>query len=200
MIIPIGTLDIQTDRLLLRRFTAKDAPHIFINWASNPNVTKYLDWLPHKDLSETNDILNKWLAAYDSGFYFNWAITLLQSDGFAPYKSNEISPFTTDSIQKHAYLNDGVPIGAIGLNSVDIENESGEIGFILSEDYWNRNITTEAFGFSLNYLFETACFKQISARTSNLNINSKKILHNFGFEFISDEYILMRQSFKSHAQ
>lgn len=187
MVIPVGTADIRTDRLLLRRFTAEDAPHIFINWASNPNVTKYLDWLPHKDIAETNAVLNEWLAAYDSGFYFNWAITLLQSDIPMPNKLEKSGK-------------EFAPIGAIGLNSVDTKNDSGEIGFILSEACWNRKITTEALGFSLHYLFETACFKQISARASSLNIYSKKILHSFGFKYIFGEYILMRDCFKSHAQ
>ena len=40
---------LETERLLLRRFTVDDAPQMFRNYASDPEVTKYLTWAPHKD-------------------------------------------------------------------------------------------------------------------------------------------------------
>ena len=39
-----GTIKIETDRLILRRFTIDDAPDMFKNWASDPEVTKFLSW------------------------------------------------------------------------------------------------------------------------------------------------------------
>ena len=41
----IGTKVIETRRLILRPFTMEDAQPMFDNWASDPEVTKYLTWL-----------------------------------------------------------------------------------------------------------------------------------------------------------
>ena len=43
-----GTQDIETPRLLLRRLLPEDAPQMYANWASDPEVTRYLRWEPHK--------------------------------------------------------------------------------------------------------------------------------------------------------
>ena len=41
-----GTQKLETERLLLRRFVVEDAEAMFGNWASDPEVTKYLIGLP----------------------------------------------------------------------------------------------------------------------------------------------------------
>ena len=38
----IGTREIATERLTLRRFEIEDAENMFYNWANDPEVTKYL--------------------------------------------------------------------------------------------------------------------------------------------------------------
>lgn len=43
-----GTVTIETERLILRRFCLKDAKFMFYNWANDSEVTKYLSWQPHK--------------------------------------------------------------------------------------------------------------------------------------------------------
>ena len=48
----IGTQVIETERLILRRFTLEDAPAVFANYASDENVTRYMAWNRH----ETVDI------------------------------------------------------------------------------------------------------------------------------------------------
>ncbi len=37
-----GTKRLETERLILRRFTAEDAEPMFRNWASDDEVTKFL--------------------------------------------------------------------------------------------------------------------------------------------------------------
>ena len=50
--------EIETDRLLLRRLNENDAQAIFDNWACDPEVTRYLTWLPHNSIDLTKAILN----------------------------------------------------------------------------------------------------------------------------------------------
>ena len=42
-----GTKELETPRLLLRRFTLDDAEAIYRNWCSDEDVTKYLTWPTH---------------------------------------------------------------------------------------------------------------------------------------------------------
>ena len=50
-----GTQEIETPRLLLRRLLPSDAPMMYANWASDPEVTRWLRWTPHKDVAETRE-------------------------------------------------------------------------------------------------------------------------------------------------
>lgn len=43
-----GTQLIETERLILRRAVIEDAEPMYRNWASDPEVTKYLTWHPWK--------------------------------------------------------------------------------------------------------------------------------------------------------
>lgn len=49
----LGTKTMETDRLILRPFTLEDAPAMYRNWASDPEVTKYLTWPTHSELGIT---------------------------------------------------------------------------------------------------------------------------------------------------
>ena len=54
---PIGTKTIHTKRLILRPFQVEDAREMFENWASDPEVTQYLTWLPHESVETTKESL-----------------------------------------------------------------------------------------------------------------------------------------------
>ena len=53
----LGTIRIETERLILRRFVIEDAEDMFNNWASDNEVTKYLSWPTHKSINETEDYI-----------------------------------------------------------------------------------------------------------------------------------------------
>ena len=57
----IGTKNIETSRLLLRRFKMEDAEAMYNNWASDPLVTKYLTWSTHENISVTRMLLDEWI-------------------------------------------------------------------------------------------------------------------------------------------
>ena len=44
-----GSIDIKTDRLLLRKFRISDAEDVFTTWASDERVAKYTRWYAHKN-------------------------------------------------------------------------------------------------------------------------------------------------------
>ena len=56
-----GTQLLETDRLILRRFETGDAEAMFRNWASDPNVTKYLTWPAHTGIGVSKAVLEDWM-------------------------------------------------------------------------------------------------------------------------------------------
>lgn len=64
----LGTRIIETERLILRRFAKDDAEGLF-DWASNPNVTKYVSWNAYKTLEEAKENLEKWILKYEENIY-----------------------------------------------------------------------------------------------------------------------------------
>jgi hypothetical protein len=53
-----GTLLIDSKDIILRPFTKNDSVKVYENWASDPEVAKYLTWKAHKDINETNAIVS----------------------------------------------------------------------------------------------------------------------------------------------
>ena len=48
----LGTVTLETDRLILRKTIESDAEPMFRNWASDERVTKYLTWQAYKSVEQ----------------------------------------------------------------------------------------------------------------------------------------------------
>ena len=71
-----GTKEIRTLRLTLRRFVPEDAPAMFRNWASDPEVTQYLTWPAHSSQAVTEWVIADWVSSYSKADFYQWAIVL----------------------------------------------------------------------------------------------------------------------------
>ena len=71
-----GTQTLETKRLILRRFTVRDADAMYTNWASDPEVTRYLTWPAHAGVETSRAVLADWTAAYAQESCYQWAIVL----------------------------------------------------------------------------------------------------------------------------
>ena len=75
-----GTQEIETPRLILRRLLPEDADRMYVNWANDPDVTRFLRWEPHKNAAETRQLLEAWATLYPNEDYY-------QPAGGAPAES-----------------------------------------------------------------------------------------------------------------
>ena len=48
---------LETERLILRPLTVKDAEEAFKNWTSDDEVSKYVRWSTHKNVEETKEYI-----------------------------------------------------------------------------------------------------------------------------------------------
>ena len=69
-----GTQELETGRLLLRRLTMDDSEMMFNNWASDPEVTRYLRWNAHRSWAETAEMLNEWEKHYGDPTFYQWGV------------------------------------------------------------------------------------------------------------------------------
>ena len=75
-----GTQTIETSRLILRRARREDAEPMFRNWASDPEVTKFLTWPAHSSIAVSEMVIGSWLQEYEKENYYQWMIVLKERD------------------------------------------------------------------------------------------------------------------------
>ena len=153
----IGTQTLITEDLVLRRFELSDAPAMFNNWAGRPDNVTYLIWPAHADLDVTQTILERWVAAYQDGGTFIWAITL---------KSQP------DQV-----------IGDISALDYVPATNSMTIGYVLGRAYWGKGYMTQALIAVSRFLLQEADLNRLIATHDTANPGSGRVMQKAGFHF-----------------
>lgn len=152
----IGTREIATERLTLRRFEIEDAENVFYNWFSDEQTVKYLTWPVYKSVDEAEDMIKSWIAQYDNTEYYNWAIEL-----------NDLEQ----------------PIGNISVVSIDEKTESIELGYCLGSQFFNKGYMTEALTAIIRFLINEVGAGRVWARHDTENPNSGKVMAAAGMDY-----------------
>ena len=152
-----GTRQLDTERLVLRRFVTEDAEAMFRNWASDPEVTKYLTWPAHANVDVTRAVLKDWTATYASQNYYQWAIVLKE--------------------------NGECPIG--GISAVDLKEELSivHIGYCLGQRWWHRGIMSEALKAVIDFFFYEVGANRIESRHDPRNPHSGMVMQKCGMKY-----------------
>ena len=147
--------NLETQRLLLRRLNADDAPFI-LTLLNEPSFIRYIGDKSVRDLDAARRyILNGPVASYDrNGFGLN-LVELKESH---------------------------TPIGICGLLKRD-ELPDADIGFALLPDFWNKGFAFEASTAVLHDARERLSLERILAITSLDNDASINLLQRLGFKF-----------------
>lgn len=151
-----GTVTLETERLILRRFTADDAEAAFKNWTSNDAVTKFLRWETHSDITITHGYINFLLENYKKNDSYDWAIVL-----------KEI----------------GEPIGSMGAVAFNEKAQSVEIGYCIGEKWWRCGYTSEALAAVIKFFFEEVGVNRVYSEHDPKNPNSGKVMQKCGMKY-----------------
>ena len=149
-----GTQILYTDRLLLRPFRITDAQAMYDNWASDPEVVKFLTWPAYKTPDTAVQILTIWTSQYSDPAFYQWAIALKEND---------------------------MPIGSISV--VDFTEDAPEIGYCIGRPWWNQGITTEALSAVIQFLFRNVGVNTVLAKHAIENPASGKVMEKCGMRF-----------------
>ena len=150
---PLGTKTLQTERLLLRPFAQDDASAMFANWASDPDVTKYLTWPTHTDVGATRLVLGDWASRYDDPTWYQWAI-----------------------VPKEL----GEPIGSIAVVKRNDDVQSVHIGYCIGKRWWRQGFTSEALAEVIRFFFEDVGVNRVDSRHDPRNPNSGRVMARCG--------------------
>ena len=151
-----GTVTLETERLTLRRFTMGDAEAMYQNWASDDEVTKYLTWPTHTDVSVSKTVISSWLELYQKPEHYSWTMVL-----------KEI----------------GEPIGSIAAVERRDDIKMVHIGYCIGRKWWHKRYTSEALRELIRFFIEEVGVNRIESRHDPRNPNSGKVMLKCGLKY-----------------
>ena len=152
-----GTQRLETDRLVLRRYTRADAAAMYKNWASDSEVTKYLMWPTHTSQEISQSIIEEWISQYSNENYYHWAVILKD--------------------------NGDEPIGDIAVADMKEDISMAHIGYCIGRAWWHKGITSEALSAVMDFLFDIVDVNRIEARHDPRNPNSGRVMIKCGMKY-----------------
>ena len=144
---------LETPRLILRKISMDDL-YDMNRYSVLDETSKYLVWTPHLNLAETRGNIEFHINQYKKGLPPDWGITL---------KSN------------------GMFIGTCGFTSVDQYNNSAELGYVLSPEFWHQGLAKEAVKAVMKVAFSDIGFHRLTVRIMDGNIASMRLAESVGF-------------------
>ena len=153
-----GTKRLETERLVLRPFVVEDAQAMYDNWASDPEVTRYLMWPTHPNVAVSEMVLRDWVAQYDKPTYYQWAIVLKD-------RGDE-------------------PIGSISVvQDIDDRVRSAHVGYCIGRSWWHQGVTSEAMKCVMDFLFDEVGVQRVEARHDTRNPHSGAVMRKCGMKY-----------------
>jgi ribosomal-protein-alanine N-acetyltransferase len=145
---------LETERLKLRKLNLRDAGDVF-EYASVPDVSKYVSWESHRTIADTKSFLKHVLFQYDKGIPASWGIILKENEKL---------------------------IGTGGFLWWSVDNSKAEIGYVISNRYWNEGYMTEALHRILGFGFDIMQLERIEARCFIENVASERVMQKCGMK------------------
>ncbi|MFN8487069.1 MAG: GNAT family N-acetyltransferase [Caldilineaceae bacterium] len=139
-------------RLLLRTPIAADAEAIFQAYAQDPEVTRYLVWRPHRDLSETEAFIERCLTAWQQQTEFPYVITDKQTTQL------------------------------LGMLTLRITGFAAAIGYGLRCSAWGQGIMPEAAGLVTDWALTQPSIYRVWAICDYENRASARVLEKIGMQ------------------
>ena len=154
MIKHLGTIRMETERLILRELKIDDAIDVFNHWTSDINIM----WVGgiHKSIEETKEKMIEWIKCYKKLDYYEWGIELKEN--------NEI-------------------VGTICTINNKEKTKSCEIAYNISKYHRNKGYMTEALNCVLNFLINEIGYNRIAGGHLADNPASGRIMEKVGMKY-----------------
>ena len=150
-----GTIELKTDRLLLRKHPSEDAAVLFDIFGTDPQMFEYSGWNPYQTQTMAMETIESCIKNYDDPHFYGWGIVY-----------------------------EGKLIGTIGAYDYDADKSWIEIGMSIERASWGHGFATEALTAVLRYLTENENIKTVNAWCASDNIGSRKAMEKSGMQMV----------------
>ena len=152
--------NIRINNILLKEFDCDDIKRLY-EIGSNPNMCKYLNWGPYKNINEAILIAKEiFLKRPEEGLPVGYSIF---------YKN---------------YM-----VGMIDFHTYHKNDNSIEIGYFLDENYWGLGIMTKSLKKCIEYTFNNLKVDRIILSALKENERSLKLINKFNFKYLEEKMI-----------
>ena len=142
---------LNTSRLRLRCPVAADASAIFRSYTQDPNVCRFMIWLPHVSESVTQNFIASCVEEWKTGNRLPYVVTELHSDV------------------------------AIGMLEARMQGTTVDIGYVLAPAHWGKGFMPEAIRALTSAALENSDIFRVQATCDTENIPSQRALEKSGF-------------------
>jgi len=151
----MGTVDLENEVLLLRRFAETDAEALFRNLYSDAEVMRFLPWATHTTIAGTEALLESYITGYANQDFYAWAIVARDT--------NE-------------------PIGFID-TLIDATINAIKVDYGIGKTWWHKGYTSSALACVISFLFQQVHANRIYATHDPRNPNSGKVMEKCGMKY-----------------
>lgn len=149
----LGTIQLETDRLLLRPLRLEDASAMYANWASDDEVARFVTWDTHETVEETQELMAFWEKQYDRSDFYLWGMVLKET---------------------------GQLIGTFAFTDLSDRHQIAELGYAIGKAWWNKGYNTEAGQAILAFGFDQLGLNRIQAVHDVRNPASGRVMEKLG--------------------
>jgi len=154
---------LETERLFLKKISSAYFDDVH-EYRSDPEVSKYLLWNPHKDRETTLNYLSYLDELYSKGKFYDFGICLKANDKM---------------------------IGTVGFTTINLRNITASVGYVLNSKFWGMGIAKEALEKIIEFGFNTLGFTKLFAKFATENTRSRRVLEKCGFKHFGYEKKLL---------
>lgn len=151
---------LETQRMILRKLQMEDIYEYYERLFGDADVSRYMMFSPHQDISESMESLQWKLKRYEEGNCYCWGVTLKEEDGL---------------------------IGLIELLRFDEETDSCSFVYLLGCNYWGKGFATEALKAVIDFAFDDLQIQRIRADHMAKNPASGAVMRKAGMKHIATE-------------
>lgn len=154
MLTHVGTMQIETERLILRKFKYTDDKNMLKYWISDPAIQSMYGEPIYTTKQQVKELLDKYIGGYEKNDYYRWAVIFKET---------------------------GECIGQIAYFLVDSNNHFAEIEYCIGSCFQRKGLATEATKAVINYGFDMMNLHKVQICHKSINIASQKVIEKCGF-------------------
>lgn len=156
MLTHVGTMKIETERLILRKFKYTDDENMLKYWISDHEIQSLYSEPVYSTKQEVKELLDKYINSYEKNDYYRWSIIFKETDEC---------------------------IGQIAYFLVDNNNHFAEIEYCIGSVFQRKGLATEATKAVIQYGFNKMNLHKVQICHKSINIPSRKVIEKCGLVY-----------------